>query len=113
MDRLTRRAAGLAVCLGSVLLLWLIFKFALPALAPIAIALLISSGVRPLSRFISKRSHIPAKLCGGVLIVIFVFAAVYASVIFSIKLFGEASEFFTQAVHTLEREDNKSEAKRS
>ncbi len=106
MEKTVKHAARLAVYLGATLSVWLIFKFALPALTPIAIALLVSSAVRPVARLISRKSHTPVKFCGGVLVFLLVFAAVYASVILSIKLFGEASEFLASAVRTLESEDN-------
>lgn len=87
-------------------LLKLFWDKAVYVLVPLGTAWLISSAVRPLARYVSRKSRTSVKVCGGVLIALAVFALIYASVCLGGKLLRELTELLSGAVADLEGDDN-------
>lgn len=78
MDTEYRRAANITIIVaGLIALAWLFFRYALGALLPFVLAMLISALVSPISGKIANKTKIPRKLCVAV-ILIAVFSGVLA-----------------------------------
>lgn len=99
-------AALCIVILSSLIGLWLFLKYAAEAILPLASALLISSFIRPIAGTLGKKSRASTKICGGILVSLVVFAAIYGIFCLGIKLTREMMEFITGTLEGLEREDN-------
>jgi len=70
MDTEYRRAANITIIVaGLIALAWLFFRYALGALLPFVLALMISALVSPVSKKISDKTKIPRKLCVAVILV--------------------------------------------
>ncbi len=70
MDTEYRRAANITVIVaGLALLTFVIFKYALGAVAPFILAAIIAAAVAPAAKKISKKSKIPLKLISAVLVI--------------------------------------------
>lgn len=101
-----RIATKFVTVISGIILLWLFFKYMLFALLPIGTAWLIASVIRPLSFFVGRKSKTSAKVCGTVIIVLSVFAIIYAGISIGGKLIREMTDFLAGAVTGLEGEDN-------
>ena len=99
-------ASACIIAFSAFITLWLFLKYAALALLPLAAALLVSSVVRPIAGALGKKSHASTKICGGILVFLVVFAAVYGFFCLGIKFAKEMTEFIASAVEGLEREDN-------
>lgn len=72
MDTKYRKAAEITViAAGASLLSWLFFKYALSALMPLILAMLISAALHPVSSFLSKKTHLPHKLTSAFTVLTF------------------------------------------
>ncbi len=105
-NKLHDTAAVLIVVFAGALLLNLTFKKLLPAALPLILALAVSSAVRPIAKFVGRKSRMPIKLCGGVIVVLSIFTIVYASVCLGSKLIHELTDFLSGATSDLESENN-------
>lgn len=102
----TRTASAILCTVGAVILVFLLFRFALPALVPLLVSLLLASALRPLAGAVSRKSKMPPKICGGVIICLVFFALIYSTVCLGGKLLHELSSFLSHALSDLESEDN-------
>lgn len=89
-----------------VALTWLFFKYLLPPSIPIILACMLSSFMRPLVSFVCRKTKMPPKVCGGVLVALMIFAVGYTAISLGEKLLREASDFLAVTVSELEGEDN-------
>ncbi len=65
------RVAAILICvLAGGLLLYLLFRYALPLLLPFLLAYVIAWMIRPLANKISKKTHLPRGLCSAVLLLV-------------------------------------------
>ncbi len=89
-----------------VVLTWLFFRYLLPPSVPIIIACMLSSFIRPAVGFVSKKTKMPKKVCGGIIVGLMIFAVVYTAVYLGGKLLRETSDFLAATVRELEGDDN-------
>lgn len=76
MDTKYRKATEITIMTaGALFFSWLFFKYALPALMPLVLALIISALLYPATSFLSKKAHLPHKLVSVFTVLIF-FAAI-------------------------------------
>jgi sporulation integral membrane protein YtvI len=89
MDTEYKKAANITVIVaGIAAALWLLFKYALGALAPFLLAAALAALISPLARTVSKRTKIPHKpLCAILLIAIFSILAALSYLAISRLLF--------------------------
>lgn len=92
--------------LTAVFLTWLFFKYLLPPIFPIIAAWLAASFIRPVTVFVSKKSKMPIKVCGAVIIGLLGFAIGYLAFFLGGKLIREATDFVSLTASELEKEDN-------
>lgn len=66
MDNEYRRAANITVIFaGLFILLWLFFKYAISALAPFLLAMIIAAAISPVVDKISSRTRLPRRFCSA------------------------------------------------
>lgn len=94
------------IAAGAVFFAWLFFRYLLPSAVPVIAAWILSSFIRPITKFVSKKSKMPLKVCGAVIIGLLVFALAYLTVYLGGKLLREATDFMSLTVTELEKEDN-------
>lgn len=94
------------VAVSAVILTWVFFKYLLPPLVPVIVSAILSSFMRPIVKFVSARSKMSLKICGGVIIALLIFAISYSAVYLGGKLLREASDFLSVIATELEKEDN-------
>jgi sporulation integral membrane protein YtvI len=89
MDTEYKKAANITIIVaGIAVVLWLLFRYALGALAPFLLAAALAALISPLARAISKRTKIPQKpLCAILLIAVFSILAFLAYIAVSRLLF--------------------------
>jgi len=87
------RVAAILLCLflggGAI---YCVFRYVLPLLLPFLLAWLISLGVRPLSKKLSRFLHLPQKLCAVVLLVAVILLGAWGIWIGSVRLLTELAE---------------------
>lgn len=103
-SRITAQRCVIAI--SAVLALILFFDKLLGVLIPIGTAYFISSALRPAASYISKKSRISSKICGGVIVVFAVFAVIYALFCAGSKLIYEMTSFVKSVVNDLDSEEN-------
>lgn len=105
-EKTVNRAALCVIWATIILAIWLFLKYAASALIPIALASLVSSVIRPVSKAFGRKNRKSEKICGAILVTVTVIAAVLGIVKIGDKLIREMTDFLSFAVRDLEREDN-------
>lgn len=76
-------------------LFYLFFHFFWVPLLPFLLALLLAAVIRPCTLFLQKKFRIPQKLSALLLLILFIFGALFAVYSVSVRLLAEAGEFLS------------------
>ena len=87
-------------------LTYVFFKYILPSVLPLLAAALAARLVRPAASFVSRKSRMPSKVCGVVVLLLAVFLIGYGGAVAGGKLIRELAELVENTVADLESEDN-------
>lgn len=109
-DLSEKRLAMLTRCVLLTLLLFCLtyvsFKYILSALLPLIAAALAARLIRPAVSFVSRKTKMPHKVCGVVVLLLAVFLLAYVGTLAGGKLIRELAELAKNTVADLEGEDN-------
>lgn len=87
-------------------LTYVFFKYILSSILPLIAAALASRLIRPAAKYISRKSRMPSKVCGVVVLLLAVFLLAYAGTLAGGKLIRELGALIKSTVADLEGEDN-------
>lgn len=91
------RLASMVICFcAGALILYFLFRYALPAILPFLLAWALSLLLRPLSERLAARLHLPRKLCAAAVPMLFVCGAV-------LLLYFSVGRLLSELQHLLER----------
>lgn len=77
------------------ILFYIFFRFFWMPLLPFLLALLLSVIIRPISLFMQKKFRVPVKLSALILVILFIFGALFLVYSASVRLLSEAGEFLS------------------
>lgn len=105
-SKIVKYASACVITATASFALWLVIKYALGALFPFIFAMLIASIIRPVANALYKKSKVPAKLCGAIIVIVAAVFSIYGLIAAGDKLIDETTAAIGRLTTDLEDENN-------